>query len=271
MRLFLAQTEVREIFQVIVKQLSPSCKKYWQENENLIENGILNSGKFENYFRFFRQNILPWTHSKEKIDLLFLKKTEKEQNYFFEKEWNTLRWKLFFKLFFSKFILGNFGRTKTYQKYIEIPIGEFIYNQTSNHLKNKDCQLNYFLQHILTGKFKTDLPFYLREKNFDLIKNNINTLELKNGSIDKFITSENSFNYCNFSNIFEYMSLEKFKEFSTTLKSKLSKNAKFSYWNLMVDRVFSNNFPENFTNYNQLENQKDKGFFYKLFVTDIKK
>ncbi|NJK83851.1 MAG: hypothetical protein HC912_08610 [Saprospiraceae bacterium] len=94
------------------------------------------------------------------------------------------------------------------------------------------------MHYIFTGNFGGQLPFYLRKENFGRIKENISALKLKQGLIQEFITEESNFKYCNFSNIFEYMSKEEFSKFHQLLLKNLPNGAIISYWNLMVDSVF---------------------------------
>ncbi|MDR0802197.1 DUF3419 family protein, partial [Fluviicola sp.] len=270
LQFFLGSQQAKEFFETIKKQLSSASRKYWESHENEIHKGIIHAGKFENYFRFFRNSVMPFIHSKKTIEELLSEKTEQAQIDFYNQKWNTIRWKFFFKLFFGKFVSGRFGRTKTYLNQVEIPVAEFIYTQAAKHLKSKDCQTNYFLHYIFTGNFQPQLPFYLRKENFELIKRNLSALTLKQGFAHEFIRKENNFNFCNFSNIFEYMSAKEFAEFHQMLVRNLPNKTIISYWNLMVDRVFSTSFPETFSLYNKAKKQTDKGFFYKRFVTEIK-
>lgn len=263
-------TRAKEIYETIKKQLSPSCRYFWDLNGNSIQKGLINSGKFEIYFHFFRKWIMPLIHSNSKIDQLLCNKTEDEQFNYYNATWKTLKWKYLFKLFFSKFVLGRFGRTTSYLNQVEIPVAEYIYSKAETHLQSKDCQTNYFLYYIFTGTFKPELPYYLRKENFEIIKNNLSSLSLKKGLIQNFISKENNFNFCNFSNIFEYMNMEEFTIFHDMIIQNLPNHAVINYWNLMVDRQFSQSFPNTFSSYDKKTTENDKGFFYKRFVTEIK-
>lgn len=267
---FHGSSQAENYYEAIKKQLSPACQKYWEINKNIVINGILHAGKFENYFRFFRHKVMPFIHSTKTIAALLDEKTQEEQAHFYHQKWNTWQWKFLFKLFFSKFVLGRFGRTKAYLNQVDVPVAKFIYSQAEAHLKDKSCQENYFLHYIFTGEFKPQLPFYLRRENFDLIKQNLSALTLKQGFVQEFIGKEVDFNCCNFSNIFEYMNREEFSSFYQLMVQNLPNHAIISYWNLMVDRVFSTAFPGNFSIYNDTQRIVDKGFFYKRFVTEIK-
>jgi len=260
----------RDYFESLKKQLTPACKNYWEDHLNVIQTGVIHSGKFETYFRVFRNYILPCIHSRKQTEYLLLQKSREKQYAYYQKEWNSWRWELLFKLFFSKFILGRFGRTKEYLNQVNIPVSDFIYSQADAQLQSENCQDNYFLHYIFTGQFKPQLPFYLRKENFEPIRQNLHVLTLKHGYVHDYINQENDFNYCNFSNIFEYMSIPVFTEFHQIMQKNLPHKAKISYWNLMVDRVFSEHFQGEYVQCNHELRQHDKGFFYKRFVTESK-
>lgn len=254
------------------KQLSPACKRFWDSNNKAIGKGILHFGKFENYFRFFRSYILPVIHSKRNIERLLAYKSASAQADFYTNSWNTGLWQFMFKLFFSKFILGRFGRTKTYFNHVEVDVGNYIYEQTAKHLCSIECQNNYFVHHIFQGHFNTFLPFYLRAENYGSIKQNLSSLSLCLGTAQEFLSVKCDYDFCNFSNIFEYMSLNEFATFHDSLAQNLPIGSIIAYWNLMVDRVFSTSFSATFTPFSAPNvHLVDKGFFYKRFVTEIKK
>lgn len=261
----------KELFETVKSSLSAPCRKYWEANESSIHKGVLHSGKFERYFRFFRKKLMPFIHSQRTITMLLDDKTEQEQIDLYFKKWDSGPWKFLFKLFFSKFIMGTFGRTKAYLDQVDIPVGTFIYDQAKLHLQSKACQSNYFLHYIFTGCFKPQLPFYLRIEHYETIKNNLSAMSLKHGDVKDLIKQENDLNCCNFSNIFEYMDKEAFASFHQLLLEHLPPKASINYWNLMVDRVFSDSFPASFSRSQQQMASTDKGFFYKRFVSDIKK
>jgi len=251
--------------------LKNNTAKFWTDNFQLVENGLIFSGKFERYFNTFASKILPLIHSKKEISRLFAEKSNDEQRKYFNKKWNNLRWRLLFKIFFSKFILGRFGRSKGFVKEVDINVGDFIFKKASNHLSSTYCQNNYFLKYILTGKFDKLLPFYVREENFLKIKKNIHKLKIVEGLLEKSFNEKISFTHLNLSDIFEYMNNEIFKEISETIAKNTEKGTKIAYWNLMVPRKLSDINKDNFeflSNLSENLSKKDKGFFYGKFIID---
>jgi len=256
----------KNIYKSLRVSLTEEAKLYWDSHLDLIEEGVLFVGKFEQYFRLFRTKVMPWIHSEKRIsELLSTKIPEEQERYYFE-VWNTWRWRFLFKLFFSKAVMGRYGRTKEYLNQVEVQVGKFVFEQAENHLKRTFAQHNYFLHFIFKGRFYPQLPHYLRLENFDSIKNQIHKIEFLHGTAQEALNKHESFDFCNFSNIFEYLSMSQFEEFETLLRAKTKQGSVVCYWNLMVDRMFSS---QDKARYHELNlNFDDKGFFYKRFVAE---
>lgn len=249
--------------------LSKDCESYWDTNLDIIAKGIIYSGKFEKYFQFFSKKILPLIHSKKIINELFKEKPLNIQEDFYYKKWNNYRWRLLFKIFFSRFVMGRFGRDKKFFDFVDTNVANEIYNRAEKQLKNPNCSYNHILRFALTGNYGNLLPHYLKEENFNIIKLNIDNIVIKEGFIDDYINYD--INYVNMSNIFEYLDNNTFKELATKIYNNSSKNTKFAYWNLLVDRDLSEFAELNFDTDASVSNYYDKGFFYKKHILSIRK
>jgi len=269
---FKTSTNRKQLFEKVSEHLSEDLKLFWSGRLEEIEGGIIYAGKFEKYFNLFRTKILRLIHTKKRIDRLFEEKTAEEQIKFFNNRWNNLRWRLLFKIFFSKFVMGRFGRDPAFLKEVEVPVSEFIIGQAKTHLSSVYAQDNYFLHFIMKGDFGNHLPHFARKENFDAIKANIDKLVVFNGLAEEAFKEYNTFTKFNLSNIFEYMDSDLFSSVANNLIENGEPNACYAYWNLMVPRRM-----------NELENTLqsddgltkrlrviDKGFFYMGINFDIK-
>ncbi len=259
------------LFNYIKKEMSNDARRYWEVNVDLINNGIIYSGKFEKYFLLFSKRILPWIHSKKTVTELFRTKSKKEQEIFYCEKWNTWRWKFLFKTFFSKYVMGKYGRDPEFLKEVKYSVSNYIYNKASRHLQSEEAQKNFFLHFNLIGNFGNLQPHYIRKENYDKIKSNIDNLKLKEGYAQEAINFFGKFRYMNLSNIFEYMDKQLFAITAEELIKGTEKDGKLAYWNLMVARRISEFFPEEAKYENELSlrlTEKDKGFFYNQFIID---
>ncbi len=262
-----------EIFKSIEENLSLQSKFYFQNNENLIRNGIIHQGKFENYFQLFAKKIMPLIHNQKVMTELFLPKSVEAQKLYYDKTWNNWKFKALFEIFFSKFVMGRLGRDKEFFKYVDTSmIAKNIKERADKALRDVPTWNNPYVNYILLNNFEFALPHYAKKENFEIIKQNIDALEIKTGTINEVAKNSNlKFDCYNLSDIFEYMDTNLFKEISLQLLSSANKGAKFCYWNMMVNRRISEILPRNFEYKQDLSKElytKDRAFFYKDFIVD---
>lgn len=263
------------IYESIKKDLSTNSKIYWDTNKNIITSGIIYCGKFENYFKIFHKYILPMIHNRKTVSKLLEEKSQDERINFYDITWNSTRWKLLFKIFFSKISMGKLGRDPEFFKYVEGKVADNILKRTEYAFTILPTHNNPFLEYIMTGNFKNNLPYYIQEDNYCIIKKNLNKITLFNGTVEEAL-KEYSINYntYNLSDIFEYMDEKEFKHLSEKILAKSSEKTRYAYWNMLVDRKISDIFPEKVTCLNDLSDElfkKDQAFFYKALYIEEKK
>jgi len=255
-------------YELIKSHMSSQSKAFWDAHLAKIKNGVIYEGKFENYFRLFRSYILPLMHRKKTVDLLVSKKSIEKQLIFYEKTWNNINWRLLFKVFFGRLVMGRLGRDPEFFKYVEDNVGESILKRTQHAFTLIPTYTNPYLNFIMTGQFKPHaLPFYLRQDNFLPIKNNINQIKYHLGNIQSCKTLNTKFDAFNLSDIFEYMNMNEFKEELNTILSIASKTARIAYWNMLSDRIIPEDFSITMdTDLSEKLFFKDKAWFYKRYI-----
>src|SRR5690606_13072785 len=112
-----------------------------------------------------------------------------------------------------------------------------------SHLKKIQAQQNPFLRYSLTGNFGTLLPHYLQPEPFAKVKANIGCLEIRRGYAGQVAAGYGRFDGMNLSNIFEYMDRRQFSTAAEELLPHLAGGGRMAYWNLMVPRRISQDFP----------------------------
>jgi S-adenosylmethionine-diacylglycerol 3-amino-3-carboxypropyl transferase len=133
---------------------------------------------------------------------------------FYTRHWDNWRWRLLFRLFFSRTVMGRMGRDPSFFQYVEGTVAERILARTRYALTELDTADNPYLQWILTGRHMTALPFALRPENFDAIRTNLNRLEWHCRPIEDFLgeIGDDAIDRYNLSDIFEYMSTENYAQ-----------------------------------------------------------
>lgn len=253
-----------DYFRTLGPHLSTESKAYFGNRPDIIQNGVIHQGKFENYFRTFRKRILPLIHNKKRIDSLFENRSTEEQEQFYREEWNSLRWRLLFRIFFSRFVMGRLGRDPKFFNQARGTVGDIIFKRAEEHLRSTFVSGNYFLDYQLRGQFSVGLPYYMRPGNFEKIKQNIDALQCFKGYLTDLPVHE-TFDIINLSNIFEYMNWPLFEEQAIFLSRISHAKSRIAYWNLLVRRSLHSASPAFAENRTQ---GTDHCFFYDSFHID---
>ena len=95
-----------ELYRRCRSEIGPGARAFWDSRPVDILNGIGSAGKFERYLELFRRRVLPLVHQRETVQELLKPATVRERKRFYEDEWDTLRWRLMFRTFFSRPVLG---------------------------------------------------------------------------------------------------------------------------------------------------------------------
>lgn len=226
------------LFQRCQVDLSPATRRFWSDRQAIIAQGLMSGGKFERYLRLFRQRILPLIHSPSMIENLFKQIESQKRQIWFQEEWNTWRWQLIFKLFFSRFVMGRLGRDPSFFKYVEDNVAQSILTRANTALMRHNPQTSSYLQWIALGNYQMALPYALRSENFAEIHNNLNRLEIHHLGLKEYLKKypSQTINRFNLSNIFEWISLDNYVDLMQAILKVSEANTRLLYWNLLVDR-----------------------------------
>ena len=261
-----------QLYDQIKDKLSQDARKYFDENIEIVKQGIIHSGKFENYFHIFAKKVLPLIHSKKTRDELLAKKTREERIQFYDKKWNNLRWKLLFRIFFSRTVMGKLGRDKAFFRYVNVNVPEHILKRTQYAFTELDTSENSYLYYIFNSKYDKVLPVAYRKENFEIIKKNIDNIVLLSESVETFIDRDDIdyISKYNLSDIFEYMSDEQMCKIFEKMFTKSKHGSKIAYWNMLSDKRASKYFDN--LKYDEEKSkqllEKDKAFFYSKFILE---
>lgn len=232
-----------EIFNKIKSGLTDGEVGYWNKNLRDVANGIIHCGKFESYLSKFRRYALPLIISKRRIEQFLKLDTLDKQKKFYDLYWDNWRFKLSFKIFFSKKGLER-GRDKEYFKHSsKRNISNHYLDRVKHALTSIPIKSNYFMQYILIGTIKT--PFsghpYLDKKNYESLKGILKTINIDfiRSSLKEYLRSSEKirFSKFNLSDIFEATSNQEYFSLLGDVRSVSEKRGKVCYWNNLVRRA----------------------------------
>jgi S-adenosylmethionine-diacylglycerol 3-amino-3-carboxypropyl transferase len=254
-------------------QLAPAVRAFWDARPADVAQGIGGAGKFEHYFALFRGRILPLIHSRRRVEALLQGGTPEERRTFYERHWDTWRWRLLFKVFFSRFVMGRRGRDPSFFQYVEGSVSARILECTRYALTELDPAANPYLQWILLGRHTTALPYALRPENFEAIRANLGRLEWRQQSVEDFLDGQDrdSIDGYNLSDIFEYMSADNYHRLLEKLAACGRPGGRLAYWNMLVPRSRPEALAGRLRPLDDLARKlhgRDKAFFYSRFVVE---
>lgn len=253
-------------------QLAPNVQAFWDAQSALIADGIGSAGKFENYFRLFRERVLPLVHRRDTVRALLEPRGPAERERFYRERWDTWRWRLLFRVFFSRFMMGRLGRDPAFFKYVEGSVAERILARTRHALVELDPAANPYLHWILTGTHGTALPWALRAENFERIRSRLDRLEWHELTLEAFLAQNRGpVDKFNLSDIFEYMSAENTAALLARLADASRPGGRLAYWNMLAPRCRPESLAERLRPRPNLAAPlfaQDKAFFYSAFIVE---
>ena len=261
------------LFRRCRSQLSSAARTFWDTRSAQIERGLNSGGKFERYFATFRNGVLPLVHGRSTVRRLLEPKPQPAREEFYCSEWDTWRWRTMFQLFFSRTAMGRLGRDPSFFRYVEGTVADRILARTRYALTSLDPAANPYVQWILTGRHTTALPLALRPESFDAIRANLDRLELRQISAEALLAAapEQSVNWFNLSDIFEYMSPDRTRQLLEAIARCGRPGARLAYWNTLVPRARPESLKDRLRSLRDLAralHQQDKAFFYSAFVVE---
>jgi S-adenosylmethionine-diacylglycerol 3-amino-3-carboxypropyl transferase len=254
-------------------QLSAAARDFWDAHGVEVAQGIGSAGKFERYFALFRNRVLPLIHSRQQVRAMLQAGSPPERLEYYEQQWNTWRWRLLFRVFFSRFVMGRMGRDPSFFNYVEGSVAERILGRARHALTALDPAANPYLQWIVTGQHGTALPYALRPANYGAIRANLDRLEWHCQSVEDFLARQGprAIDRYNLSDIFEYMSEANYHRLLEKLVACGRPGGRLAYWNMLVPRSRPESMAGRLRPLTDLArklHQQDKAFFYSAFVVE---
>jgi len=259
------------LYQACRKHLSADALAFWDARPDLIVAGIGSVGKFEHYFRMFRERVLPLVHPRSRVRELLRAKSRDERRSFYNNGWNNLRWRLMFRVFFSRKLMGFLGRDPEFFRYVAGTVSERILKRTEYALTELNPAANPYVQWILNGRYSDALPAALREENFEPIRRNLDRLQWRCGSLEESLGRGQKFDCFNLSDIFEYMSPSSYEQLLRLIVASARPRARLAYWNMLAPRRRPESLAPVLRSLADLSSQlfaRDQAFFYSALVVE---
>jgi S-adenosylmethionine-diacylglycerol 3-amino-3-carboxypropyl transferase len=252
--------------------LSSEDQQFWAaRSKEVVLYGAAGVGKFEQYFRIFREWVLPFVHTRQTIDELLSPRDPAAREGFYERRWNIWGWRWLLKLFFSRTVMGRLGRDPAFFDHVEGSAAEHVARLTRKALVEQDPSQNPYLHWILTGTHGEQLPRALRAEHFETIRSRLDRLEARLCTVETLAEEGVKADAFNLSDIFEYMSPGAHEAAYGSILSAARPGARIAYWNMMAPRRAPGAHAGRVKTRSETEERlkpQDKAFFYRDFIVE---
>jgi S-adenosylmethionine-diacylglycerol 3-amino-3-carboxypropyl transferase len=250
--------------------LSPAARAFWDARPANIRDGIGGAGRFERYFALFRRRVLPLVAGGRMVAELLREKPVDARRRFYDERWNSWRWRLVFRVFFSRAVMGRLGRDPEFFRYVDRDVAGSILARTRYAMTELDPSDNPYMHWILTGTQGAALPLALRPEHFDAIRDRVGRIEWQCTSLETFLSGSagRDFDRFNLSDVFEYVAADHYHRLLEAIASRGRRGARLAYWNMLVPRERPGWLGDRLRSLGGLADRlhrEDRAFFYSAF------
>jgi S-adenosylmethionine-diacylglycerol 3-amino-3-carboxypropyl transferase len=234
-------TRRREMFAALAPDLDDSARSYWNARHDAIENGVIQQGNFERFLHRFR-SFLRVLQGRRRIERLFESDSLEAQQAYFDNTWNTVQWRLLFRLAFNKRILAKRGLSSDYFRFDDgsASFAESFFNRAKRAFREIPIRSNYFLAQYLLGRYLSAdaVPDYLRPASLPIVRERLDRIQIITADAKKWLAARQpqSIDAFSLSNICELMNAHDtevtFEQVARTGRA----GARVCFRNLMVPR-----------------------------------
>jgi len=267
-----------ELYEKLKPDLCEEEQIYWSNKQKDINRGIIHCGRYERYMHLLKR-IFRIIIGKKIINELFAAESKEACKALFKKKWDNLRWRLFCRIFLSR-TFASMLFDKAFYKYLDqsFSFEKYYRAAVKKAVTELPVRENYFLAYILLGNyFKDNYPPYLKSWNFDLIRNRLDRIEIVTADCFEYFRSipAGTISKFNFTNIFEWMSLQEFSDLLMEIIRVAKDRAIITYRNHLVSRNRPDSLADQIIPDERLGNElheRDLSFIYKAYIVEqIKK
>ncbi len=180
-----------DAYAALRRRLSPAARGYWDARRSTIERGVLDAGVTERFIRGVVTALQLFVHPRSRIERLLACSSIDEQRELFEREWDTLRWRAFFRVLLNRVVFRR-AYDPAFFAHLEQPSFAAHFRSRAEHtLTRLSVRDNYFLHQMLTGSYPAPewngVPPYLSEAGSRAIADASDALTLVDGSVTEYL------------------------------------------------------------------------------------
>jgi len=194
--------------------LTDRAAAFWDSHEEVLGRGTLACGVSEQFIGAVVKVVKLFVHGPRKIERLLALQSLEAQREYFEREWNTRRWRLLFPLLINRWTFSRALEPAFFSE-VENPSFARHFRALLEHaLCDVPIRSNYFLHQMLLGTYPTRVPGgvppYLERTGREILRSRLDCLELVDGGYENYLAAceNSSVDALAISNICEWLDAE---------------------------------------------------------------
>lgn len=233
----------KALYAALRAALPDAARAFWdgEEPQRWLARGVLGVGKFERYLSLFRERVLPLVHGRATVERLAGLDDREEQERFYRDVWDTRRWRVLFRIFFGRRVMGRIGRERAFFAHVDAgSVGDAFRERARWALTEIPVRTNPYLSWILTGEHRATrlLPPYLQPGHYETVAARLDRVRLVADGLTEHLAdgAPSRFDGFNLSDVFEYMDEAQTEALFHAIAHAGRPGARLCYWNLLVPR-----------------------------------
>ena len=191
--------------------LTEDAAGFWDGHQNVLGRGLLSCGVSEQFIAAVVTVVRLFIHGRRRIGKLLALESLEEQREFFEREWNTTRWKALFPLLLNRWTFNRAFDPGFFREVENPSFAAHFRSLLERALCDIPVQSNYFLHQMLAGTYPTGVvngvPPYLERTQREILRSRLDSLKLVDGGYAEYLSTcpDSSVDALAISNICEWL------------------------------------------------------------------
>ena len=246
----------------------PFAQTLFEAAKPTIDRGLLDAGKFERYLALFRDRVLPLVQWPSTVRTMAALTDLEAQRRLYRESWDTLRWRVLFRVFFGRRVMERAGRERAFFAQVqEQRVGDVFRERAAKALCDLPAATNPYLVWILTKKNLA--PPYLDDASFFTIRERLDRLRIVEADLGTHLAeaAPGTYSAFNLSDCPEYLSEGATGGLLRQVARAGRSGARVVYWNLLVPRD-GRGILESDAELATALHREDRAFFYGRLVIE---
>ena len=231
--------ERRACYDGVKGRLGAGAREWWDAHPRSIERGVINVGVTERFIAGVITAVRWGIHPPRRIGRLLACQTLEQQHQFYEREWNTPRWRLLFTLLLNRAVFRKTYHPAFFEHVENASFAGHFRTLAEHALTEVPISTNYFIHHMFTGSYPVGvpggLPPYLDPESAAVVTPALDRLTLVDGGYTTYLRTcpEASVHGFALSNILEWFTPQQTDELFAAVVRTAAPGARLVFRNFV--------------------------------------